>query len=133
MRLWMPPTPGIDDKAEAPLPSGADRQQEAPAGFRPAAPATVAQLPRRESSVPAEVLERWAPVVSEENPAGLYRRVGDRYLKDEGDLQAALRCYARSLENGSEEDLTPAPEDDFLLMALKDARQKEKRHANDDG
>src|SRR5216117_3102855 len=43
MRLWVPPTPGIDDKAEAPLASGADRQQEAPAGFRLAAPSTVAQ------------------------------------------------------------------------------------------
>src|SRR6266566_4020761 len=77
MRLWVPRTPGIDEHSEAPLSSGARSQQEAAAGFRPAAPSTVAQLSRRESFVPADVLERWAPVVSEEEPAELYRRVGD--------------------------------------------------------
>jgi hypothetical protein len=61
--------------------------------------------------------------------ADLYRRAGDLYAGEQGDLEAALRCYSRSLDASAEEDLAPAPDDHWLLMAIKDAREKEKQNA----
>src|SRR5262245_6680186 len=56
----------------------------------------------------------------------LFRRAGDLYATEQGDLQAALRCYGRSLDAGTASDLAISPNDHWLLMAIKDARQKEK-------
>ncbi len=67
---------------------------------------------------------------SPQDQAVLYRAAGDRYAETEGNVQAALRCYRNALDAGSEEDLTIEAEDNWLLMVLKDARQKEKQNAN---
>jgi hypothetical protein len=56
----------------------------------------------------------------------LYRQAGDLYLNAEGDVQAALRCYRLALDAGSDKDLAVAPEDNWLLSSLKEARQREK-------
>jgi hypothetical protein len=63
----------------------------------------------------------------------LYRRAGDRYLTEEADPQSALRCYGNALETGTEKDLTISPDDNWLLMAIKGARQKERSHAKNGG
>jgi hypothetical protein len=60
----------------------------------------------------------------------LYRQAGDRYLTEANDPESALRCYRRMLEAGSDADLAISPEDNWLLMAAKAERQKEKRDAN---
>ena len=39
-------------------------------------------------------------------------------------------AYREALDAGSDKDLAVAPEDNWLLIALKGARQKEKRYAN---
>jgi hypothetical protein len=62
----------------------------------------------------------------------LYRLAGDRYVAESGDLQAALRCYRQALDEGPEQDLQVKPEDSWLLIALKEARQKEKENAKHD-
>jgi hypothetical protein len=77
----------------------------------------------------AVVLE-WRAFDSPDHQTELYRRAGDRYLAEGEDLQAALRCYGNALDTGTEDDLKLSPSDSWLLMAIKDARMKEKRDAN---
>jgi HSP20 family molecular chaperone IbpA len=40
-----------------------------------------------------------------------------------------MRCYRGALENASEEDLQISAEDNWLLIELKKAKQKEKQYA----
>ena len=70
----------------------------------------------------------WQAVEAEADRAELFRRAGQRHLDREGDLLGAVRCYGHALEKPRPEDLTVHLEDDWLLMALKDARQKEMRN-----
>jgi hypothetical protein len=60
----------------------------------------------------------------EEGRSELYRRAGDHYLA-EADPEGAMRCYARALDAGTPEERSIAPEDSWLLMAIKHARQRE--------
>jgi hypothetical protein len=126
MRLLLPPPKGRGGEAveigtgrespEQSLPLAADRSL--------GAPPAVADDPE----VPAFVLERMASA-STDRKAHFYRLAGDRYLQTSGDMQSALRCYAQALRSGKQEDLVIAPEDNWLLMALKKARQEEIRYA----
>jgi hypothetical protein len=59
------------------------------------------------------------------------RRAGDRYLQDPEKMQLAIRTYARALKYASADERAISPEHDtWLLMALKDAHSKEKKHEN---
>jgi hypothetical protein len=104
VRLWPTPAPGVAD---------APPQEQAPrvAATTPRDPVRPARPPGR---------------------AALLRQAGDRYLK-QNDLAAAVRCYRLALDAGSEDDLTIQANDNWLLMALKDARRKEQRHDAHDG
>jgi hypothetical protein len=93
-----------------------------------------ADVPKAETLQPpaeatAKILEQWGPLVDVGKRAGVYRRAGDRYYVDHNDLQGALRCYRRALDAGSQDDLQIAANDNWLLIALKEARTKEKRNA----
>ena len=81
----------------------------------------------QDPEVSASLLERVAGL-SKDNRARLYRRAGDRYL-DDGDMQAALRCYAHALDTSKAEELAISEDDNWLLMQLKKARLEEKNHA----
>jgi hypothetical protein len=78
-----------------------------------------------------------APAVALENQAcdsatkrpDLYRLAGDRYAEEEGDLRSAVRCYQQALDETPAKDRAITPDDNWLLMALKTARQKEEAHA----
>jgi hypothetical protein len=61
-----------------------------------------------------------------ERRAELLRRAGDMYLADESDPSAALRCYTQALNAGGVAALEYADSDSWLVMAIKDARRKEK-------
>jgi hypothetical protein len=76
--------------------------------------------------------DEWIAFDSTERRGELYRQAGDHY-KDENDLQSALRCYGNALDNGTEQDLKISPNDNWLLMAIKNARQKENNHAKQGG
>lgn len=103
--------------------------------LRPAAPSPERELvtvgpspaPAPPAAEPSE-LERLAQR-SPERRGDLYRRAGDLYATEQGDLSSALRCYSESLDAGNENDLTISTDDHWLLMAIKDARQKEKNDA----
>ena len=69
----------------------------------------------------------WKALESKENQGELYRQAGNRYAQD-NDWESALRCYGRSLDATSDEDLKISPDDDWLLMAIKNSRRKEKTH-----
>jgi hypothetical protein len=75
----------------------------------------------------------WIAFDSENHRSEFYRQAGDRYIKDENDLQSALRCYGNALDSGTEQELAISPDDNWLLMAIKDARQKEKKYAKQGG
>ena len=64
--------------------------------------------------------------------SALYRRAGDLYATQQGDLEAALRCYGRSLDTAPAAERAIAPTDHWLLMAIKDAREKENVYAKSD-
>jgi hypothetical protein len=100
---------------------------EKPDGARPSTP------PSKEvvTGLTAVALENRA-FDSEEPRPELYRMAGDRYLAESGDLQAALRCYRQALDESPEQDLQVKPEDNWLLIALKESRQKEKEYAKHD-
>jgi hypothetical protein len=107
----------------------------APAPIPDQGPVTVDKKPDRpEYQSPPNhpetaVALEWRALDSREKKADAYRIAGDRYLADHGDVQSALRCYRQFLEAGSHEDSAISPDDNWLLMALKEARRKEKGHA----
>lgn len=63
----------------------------------------------------------------------LYRQAADRYLHEDADPASAVRCYGQSLNGASDKDLAISPDDDYLLMLVKEARQKEKSDAKKRG
>lgn len=92
--------------------------------------AVVERRPRADPKPPeqARILEQQARADAARR-AALFRRAGDLYATEQGDLEAALRCYGRSLDGRPAKDLTVSPTDHWLLMAIKDAREKEKVYA----
>jgi hypothetical protein len=91
---------------------------------------------RLKAELPTEAVAVEERAADDDDPraqASLYRRAGDLYLSEENDPAAAVRCYGNALDAGGEADLSVVPSDNWLLMAIKNARQKEKRHANNGG
>jgi hypothetical protein len=105
----------------APEPPARSASEETPRDNPPASP------------VSSALAREWDAFDSQHRRGELYRRAGDSYLQDENDLQSALRCYGNALGGGTEQDLTISADDSWLLMAIKDARQKEKSHAKNGG
>jgi hypothetical protein len=95
---------------------------------QPSAPADADADPYRND--PPQVIERWAALAEGRRRVELYRRAGDLYYERFGDHAAAIRCYRKALDGGTDADLTvQADKDNWLLMSLKVARLKEKRDA----
>jgi hypothetical protein len=90
----------------------------------PAPPAPNVEPLPHETEPRALALE-WDALDHPEKKVESYRRAGDRYLAESNDVQAAVRCYKQMLDAGTEKDWIIAPDDNWLLMALKEARQKE--------
>lgn len=95
---------------------------------------TQTPLPTTEDAAnPTALDEEWIAFDSDEHRSERYRRAGDRYLTDENDPLSALRCYGNALDAGSEADLTISTSDNWLLMAIKSAREKEQSDAKKGG
>lgn len=108
------PPPGPVEVAKVPAPI-----EEPP----PAAPTT-------EPLSPLDL--EWLAFDNPKDRAALYRQAGDRYLVELRDFASALRCYSQALNAASEAELAISPDDNWLVMALKDARRKEKKDAKVD-
>jgi len=106
--------------------------------LRPApAPAVVVapEPPPPEVTQPAErpvVAEKPSEPPDPSQRAALLRQQGDRYLNEENDPESALHTYTKALNAGSADDAKFSPDDNWLLMAIKNAREKEDRNANTD-
>ncbi|HEY7327141.1 MAG TPA: hypothetical protein VH592_05865 [Gemmataceae bacterium] len=117
MRMTTPTDSG-ERGGGSPLISQTDQRADAP------------RSPTSDDSAPAR---EWFAFDSENRRSELYFQAGDQYIKDQNDLQSALRCYTNALDNGTEQDLTISSDDNWLLMAIKDARQKERNNAKQGG
>jgi hypothetical protein len=95
-------------------------------------PAPVAPAPPTAKPASAVAME-WKAFDADQHRPELYRKAGDRYLREDADPASALRCYGQSLNGASDKDLAISPNDDYLLMLVKNARQKEKDHAKNGG
>ena len=71
----------------------------------------------------------WRAFDSRENRAELFFQVGHRYLEERQDFDSALRCYSQALDAAPQEELAVRSDDNWLIAALKEARQKEKNDA----
>jgi hypothetical protein len=67
----------------------------------------------------------WQAIDSSEGRAELFRRAGDRYLSELGDVEGALRCYRNFLSFASPADAKVGPDDSWLMISLKQSMQKE--------
>jgi hypothetical protein len=86
--------------------------------------------PTLATEIPPPAIERLASHTDDRERSELLRTAGRRYLDEQNDPESALRCYTQALNAGSADDLKASPSDDWLLMALKDAREKENHRAN---
>jgi hypothetical protein len=75
----------------------------------------------------------WQALESPSRSPALFRAAGDRYLTETGDVGSAVRCYRKLLEEEGGAEPTISSDDSWLLMALKEAKQREKRYAKNDG
>jgi hypothetical protein len=114
----------------APRPAAVSRGPDALAS-RDHSQVPPAVFPPADEPEKSALQKEWAAV--ESGQAALFREAGNLYLDGEGDVQSAVRCYGNALSVGTEADLAISPEDNWLLMAIKDARQKEKRNAKNGG
>jgi hypothetical protein len=94
---------------------------------------TAKPRPRKVSprTLPKPAASRSDLVVSAQ-PSGFesWRRIGDHYLRESDDIALAVAGYSRALDLASDKELAISPgQDNWLLMALKDARVKERRNA----
>ena len=72
--------------------------------------------------------------VAAKKPSGFesWRRIGDHYLRESGDVSLALASYSEAINLASDQERRISPgQDNWLVMALKDARSKEKRHVSE--
>ena len=99
------------------------------------APAVAEDFPndRSPAELPATVLERLAELAPDDTFRDLYRQAGDRYMKETGDLAAALRCYRHALKFAAPPALVISENDNWLLVSLKQAKLEEFQHANNGG
>jgi hypothetical protein len=82
---------------------------------------------------PTALALEWQAAEDPDRSAELNRRAGDRYFAEENDLASAVRCYKRFLNACPETELEVAPQDNWLLVTLKNARLEERRHAKING
>jgi hypothetical protein len=103
--------------------------EPSPVQSQPAPVAPVVPVAKPSSAVAAE----WKAFDSDQHRRELYRQAGDRYLTEDADPASALRCYGQALNGSSDKDLAISANDDYLLMLVKNARQKERDHAKNGG
>ena len=121
LTMWLASSPFSPGRAG----SVSDRRSaegEQPAGNHLDDPLPPPQQP--ESALAME----WHALDSTEPRPDLFRQAGDQYMAAD-DLESAMRCYRGALDSASPEELEISANDNWLLIELKKAKQKEKRYA----
>jgi len=112
MWVLLPRPAAIVERPQQPLVIAENADQPAP---------VEAKLPE-----PAALYEFEAYTVPPEQRAAQLRKAGDLYLEQERDYASALRCYTQAFDAGGAKALEFSPDDNWLVMAIKNARRKEK-------
>jgi hypothetical protein len=115
MTMGMMQTGGGTESPSSPQPITAQSQPAAPRSLRYSSTQKNAQVAARKPTG----FESW-------------RRIGDRYLRESGDIATAVAGYSEAIHLASAEERRISPEtDNWLVMALKlDAQSREKNNAN---
>ncbi len=94
-------------------------------------PAPPVPAPPKANPAPSALAQEWQAIDSDraQERDDLSRRAGDAYLQQEHDPLSAVRCYGRALDAAPEQAAATSSDDEWLLMAIKNARKKEKRDA----
>lgn len=74
---------------------------------------------------PFALVREWEAFDGSKNRVALLFEAGDRYLAERNDTVSALRCYRQALDAASREELAVQPGDNWLVITLKQSRQKE--------
>jgi cytochrome c-type biogenesis protein CcmH/NrfG len=72
-----------------------------------------------------------APQIAAATPTPFesWRNIGDYYLQRSGDISTAVASYSQAIDLATVKERAISPgQDNWLMMALKDARAKEQRH-----
>jgi hypothetical protein len=86
----------------------------------------VVEIAQEPMANPVEL--EWQAFDSQKNRAASYFLAGNKYLEASEDVASALRCYTQALDACTPEQLEITPEDNWLVVTLKNARLKEKAH-----
>jgi hypothetical protein len=73
---------------------------------------------------PSLVDLEWLAFDSRDDRADLFFEVARLYFEEQHDFDSAVRCYSQALDAAPREVLAIRPDDNRLVMALKEARQK---------
>jgi hypothetical protein len=106
--------------------------QTATIGEVPAQPVIVAEnkrAPEPETELPErpEIYEIEAQNAQGAERFAQLRKAGDLYLSLEHNYASAVRCYSQAFDAGGEQALEYSPDDNWLVMVIKNARRKDKR------
>jgi hypothetical protein len=82
--------------------------------------------PQEKPPQPPELYEFEAQTAPPAERAAQLRKAGDLYLEQANDYAAALRCYTQAFNSAGPQALEFSPDDNWLVMAIKNARRKEK-------
>ena len=95
------------------------------------APAPAAEPITAKLLLDPEALARRLYAAGPEERRQLLKQAGDCYLADRGDIKEAVQCYRRLLDLApADEPMTVEKDDNWLLVSLKEARQKERGDAS---
>jgi hypothetical protein len=86
----------------------------------------VVEIAQEPMANPVEL--EWQAFDSQKNRAASYFLAGNKYLEASDDVESALRCYTQALDACTPEQLEITPEDNWLVVTLKNARLKERNH-----
>jgi len=78
--------------------------------------------------VESPVALEWRAFDDQTDRATAYFLAGNKYLEASQDMESALRCYAQALDACRPEQLEIVPDDNWLVIALKNSRRKELVH-----
>jgi hypothetical protein len=116
MLLWQ----NLQPSPQSPGPESQERADKPP---------EKSAVPQSQPDAPPSLVEmEWRAFDSRDNRAALFFEVAQRYF-DAKDLDSAVRCYRQAFDASPKEDLAIRADDNWLVMALKEARQKENDNA----
>jgi hypothetical protein len=89
----------------------------------PVFPAATAKIAPSTPSTPSALSREWQAFDTKKPQ--FFLQAGNSYLLERQDISSALRCYRQAFANATDEELADSPDDNWLVVALKQTRRKE--------